>query len=99
MCVCVFKVLHFLQNVNFVTPQGENVIFDSNGDSPPKYELINLQPSPEGTMRVVTVGLYDASLPKERQFTMNAAPVVWTGGSKEVHIHKHTGQLQYIQLT
>uniref|UniRef100_A0A3B4E195 G-protein coupled receptors family 3 profile domain-containing protein n=1 Tax=Pygocentrus nattereri TaxID=42514 RepID=A0A3B4E195_PYGNA len=83
---CVFKVLRSLQNVNFITPQGESVFFDKNGDSPARYELINLQQVSEGTMKVATIGYYDASLPKHQQFTMNRNQIVWNGGSKRVPV-------------
>ncbi|XP_066540571.1 extracellular calcium-sensing receptor-like [Hoplias malabaricus] len=74
-----WEVVKSLQNVNFIASEGENVFFDKNGDSPARYELINLQRVPEGTMKVATIGYYDASLPKGRQFTLNSAQIVWNG--------------------
>ncbi|XP_072551877.1 extracellular calcium-sensing receptor [Salminus brasiliensis] len=79
-----WEVLQSLQNVHFITSEGESVFFDKNGDSPARYELINLQQVTAITMKVATIGYYDASLPKGRQFTMNGAQIVWTGGSKTV---------------
>lgn len=81
---CVFKVLYSLQNVNFTTDHRENVFFSKDGDSPAKYELINLQKFSKGTATVVTVGYYDASLPKDQQLTLNGAEIVWKGGSRMV---------------
>ncbi|XP_027017457.2 extracellular calcium-sensing receptor-like [Tachysurus fulvidraco] len=81
-----WEVLHFLQNVNFTTRQKENVFFSKNGDSPAKYELINLQKFSEGTTKVVTVGYYDASLPKDQQLTLNGVQIVWKGGSRTVPV-------------
>lgn len=89
--VCVFKVLHSLQNVNFTTRQKENVFFSNNGDTPAKYELINLQKFSEGTTKVVTVGYYDASLPKDQQLTLNGVQIVWKGGSRTVFSY-HTSK-------
>lgn len=66
-----------LSTVNFTTGGGERVYFDNNGDSPARYELINLQLTNKGTMEGVTVGLYDASLPESHQFIMNNIPVNW----------------------
>ncbi|RXN33007.1 extracellular calcium-sensing receptor-like protein [Labeo rohita] len=60
------KVLNSLQSINFTTPVGENVFFDNNGDSPARYELINLQSANKGKVEVETIGYYDASLPKVR---------------------------------
>ncbi|XP_040902363.1 extracellular calcium-sensing receptor-like [Toxotes jaculatrix] len=81
-----WQVLHYLQNINFTTSQGERVTFDQNGDSPARYELINLQHVTSGTMQVATVGAFDATLPREHQFMMNGMKIVWGGGSHTVPV-------------
>ncbi|XP_063763142.1 extracellular calcium-sensing receptor-like [Eleginops maclovinus] len=81
-----WQVLHYLQNIDFTTSQGERVTFDQNGDSPAKYELINLQHVTSGTIHFDTVGVFDASLPRERQFKMNGMKIVWEGGSHTVPV-------------
>ncbi|KAM9852840.1 uncharacterized protein ACBR49_003705 [Aulostomus maculatus] len=78
-----WQVLQYLSAVNFTTPAGERIYFDSNGDSPARYELVNLQVTNKGTMEGVTVGLYDASFPKSHQFIMNNIPLVWGHGHFE----------------
>ncbi|XP_028428775.1 extracellular calcium-sensing receptor-like isoform X1 [Perca flavescens] len=81
-----WQVLQYLNTVNFTTEEGERVHFDSNGDSPAKYELVNLQMTNKGTMEVVTVGIYDASLPENHQFIMNNIPVFRGNGLTEVPV-------------
>ncbi|XP_076853595.1 extracellular calcium-sensing receptor-like [Brachyhypopomus gauderio] len=81
-----WEVSQSLQNVNFITPQGESVFFYKNGDSPARYELINLQHVSEGTMKVATIGYYDASLPIGQQLIMNGIQIVWKGESKMVPV-------------
>uniref|UniRef100_A0A8C4DWQ1 G-protein coupled receptors family 3 profile domain-containing protein n=1 Tax=Dicentrarchus labrax TaxID=13489 RepID=A0A8C4DWQ1_DICLA len=71
-----WQVLRYLNTVNFTTKEGEKVYFDSNGDSPARYELVNLQITNKGTMEGATVGIYDASLPESHQFIMNNIPGV-----------------------
>lgn len=61
--------------------------FDQNGDPPARYELVNLRHVTSETMHVATVGVFDATLPHERQFIMNGMKIVWGGGSHTVHIH------------
>uniref|UniRef100_A0A8C6TL66 G-protein coupled receptors family 3 profile domain-containing protein n=1 Tax=Neogobius melanostomus TaxID=47308 RepID=A0A8C6TL66_9GOBI len=56
-----------LRNIRFQTKEGEEVYFNENGDPAAKYEIINWQPTAQGTVEFVTVGLYDASLPVDRQ--------------------------------
>lgn len=70
--------------MNFTTQEGERVYFDRNGDSPARYELVNLQMTNKGTMEGVTVGIYDASLPESRQFIRNNIPVMWGNGKTKV---------------
>ncbi|XP_059187321.1 extracellular calcium-sensing receptor-like [Centropristis striata] len=81
-----WQVLHYLQNINFLTSQGERVTFDRNGDPPARYELINLQHVTSGTMHVSTVGVFDATLPRDLQFIMNGLKIVWGGGSHTVPV-------------
>ncbi|XP_073350556.1 extracellular calcium-sensing receptor-like [Pagrus major] len=81
-----WQVLHHLQNINFTTSQGERVTFDQNGDSPARYELINVQHVTSETMHVATVGVFDATLPRGHQFIMNGMKVVWGGGSHTVPV-------------
>ncbi|XP_036393505.1 extracellular calcium-sensing receptor-like [Megalops cyprinoides] len=81
-----WQVLHYLQTVNFTTKEGEKVDFDSNGDSPATYELINLQRVKGTMMEIATIGYYDASLPKGQQFTMNNVSIIWGGDSKKVPV-------------
>ncbi|XP_067101735.1 extracellular calcium-sensing receptor-like isoform X1 [Osmerus mordax] len=81
-----WQVLHYLQTVNFTTKEGESVFFDSNGDSPARYELVSLQLAHSGTMKAVTIGIYDASLPASHQFMRHNSTVVWGGGVTKVPV-------------
>uniref|UniRef100_A0AAY4C9R1 Olfactory receptor C family, h1 n=1 Tax=Denticeps clupeoides TaxID=299321 RepID=A0AAY4C9R1_9TELE len=75
------QVLYFLQDVNFTMPSGETVFFNHDGDPIARYELVNWQNSEAGDTSFVTVGQYDASLPKGMQFAMNHVNIVWAGGA------------------
>ncbi|XP_068440256.1 extracellular calcium-sensing receptor-like [Clinocottus analis] len=86
-----WQVVHYLQNINFTTNQGERVTFDQNGDSPARYELVNIRHVTSRTVHVVTVGLFDSTLPSERQFTMNGKKIVWGGGSHTVPVSVCSG--------
>lgn len=65
---------------------GETLFFDSKGDSPARYELVNLQKVTKGTMEVVTIGYYDATQPRGQQFTMNNVNIIWGGGLRTVRV-------------
>lgn len=84
MSIMSFQLLHYISTVRFNTSEGETVYFDSNGDSPARYELVNLQMTSKGTLEGATVGIYDASLPENHQFLMSDVPIVWGNGETEV---------------
>uniref|UniRef100_A0A669BZK5 G-protein coupled receptors family 3 profile domain-containing protein n=1 Tax=Oreochromis niloticus TaxID=8128 RepID=A0A669BZK5_ORENI len=64
----------------------ERVYFNKNGDTPARYELVNLQFTIRGTMEGRTIGIFDASLPERNQFIMNNIRVVWGSGLTEVPV-------------
>lgn len=74
------------------------MFFSKNGDSPAKYELINLQKFSDSTTKVVTVGYYDASLPKDQQLTLNGVQIVWKGESTMVFPVKQLNLLRVVIL-
>lgn len=76
-------MLNQLKLVNFTTKNGFKVSFDSNGDPPAVYELINWQFKNNGTLDFVTVGQYDSSRPRGQEFKMSRN-ISWVGGQKEV---------------
>ncbi|XP_025754194.1 extracellular calcium-sensing receptor-like [Oreochromis niloticus] len=81
-----WQVLQYLNTVNFTTKEGERVYFNKNGDTPARYELVNLQFTIRGTMEGRTIGIFDASLPERNQFIMNNIRVVWGSGLTEVPV-------------
>uniref|UniRef100_A0A3B5QDW1 Extracellular calcium-sensing receptor-like n=1 Tax=Xiphophorus maculatus TaxID=8083 RepID=A0A3B5QDW1_XIPMA len=80
------KILQSLHRVNFTTVNGQRVYFDRNGDSPARYELVNLQITKRGIMEGETVGIYDATFPDDQQFIMNNISVVWANGLLEAPV-------------
>ncbi|CDQ86065.1 unnamed protein product [Oncorhynchus mykiss] len=79
-------ILEHIKNVRFKTKEGEEVYFNEKGDVTAKYDIINWQPKEDGSVEFVTVGLYDASLPAERQLTINNSSLVWTQNAKLVPV-------------
>ncbi|CDQ88096.1 unnamed protein product [Oncorhynchus mykiss] len=73
------QVLRYLRDVNFIMKSGERMYFDENGDPTAIYELVNWQRDQAGETVFVTVGNYNASLPKGDQFAMNGIQIVWAG--------------------
>ncbi|XP_027136391.1 extracellular calcium-sensing receptor-like [Larimichthys crocea] len=78
------QVLMQLKKVNF-SQNGYDVSFDANGDPVAKYELVNWQISESGSIEMVTVGHYDASLPVGQEFRINKN-LTWVDGSTQVPV-------------
>ncbi|XP_062861007.1 extracellular calcium-sensing receptor-like [Trichomycterus rosablanca] len=80
-----WQILDQLKRVNFTTKNGFQVSFDSSGDPPALYELLNWQFVKDGTLDFVTVGQYDSSRPRGQEFKMSRT-IRWVGGQSEVPV-------------
>ncbi|XP_060734337.1 extracellular calcium-sensing receptor-like [Tachysurus vachellii] len=80
-----WQIFTQLKKVNFTTNNGFQVSFDSNGDPPAVYELINWQYKKNGALEFVTVGQYDSSRPRGQEFKMSKN-ITWVGGQTEVPV-------------
>ncbi|XP_060779010.1 extracellular calcium-sensing receptor-like [Neoarius graeffei] len=80
-----WQILKQLKLVNFTTKNGFKVSFDSNGDPPAVYELINWQYMKDGTLDFVTVGHYDSSRPRGQEFRMSRN-ISWVGGQTQLPV-------------
>ncbi|XP_039640602.1 extracellular calcium-sensing receptor-like [Perca fluviatilis] len=78
------EVLTQLKKVNF-SQHGYDVSFDANGDPVARYELVNWQKRESGSIEIVTVGHYDASLPVGQKFRTNRN-LTWVNGGTQVPV-------------
>uniref|UniRef100_A0A8C9ZE84 Extracellular calcium-sensing receptor-like n=2 Tax=Sander lucioperca TaxID=283035 RepID=A0A8C9ZE84_SANLU len=79
-----FTILQHIKMIQFKTKEGDEVYFNENGDPAAKYEIINWQPTEHGIVDFVTVGLYDASLPADKQLNLQNKSVIWAQNSQQV---------------
>uniref|UniRef100_H3CD06 G-protein coupled receptors family 3 profile domain-containing protein n=1 Tax=Tetraodon nigroviridis TaxID=99883 RepID=H3CD06_TETNG len=76
------QVLTELKRVNF-SHNGDTVSFDANGDPVAKYELVNWKKRDSGSIDVVPVGYYDASLPEGQELRIYR-DITWVDGRTQV---------------
>ncbi|XP_014826136.1 PREDICTED: extracellular calcium-sensing receptor-like [Poecilia mexicana] len=74
-------ILHQIKEIYFKTKEGDEVYFNENGDPAAKYEIINWQRRDNGPVEFAVVGLYDASLPEDRQMDVHIESIVWAQNS------------------
>ncbi|XP_068574377.1 extracellular calcium-sensing receptor-like [Cebidichthys violaceus] len=72
------ELLQHLNKVNFTTPQGEMFYFQE-GDTPAKYDLVNWQETPEGSLKLVLIGRVDGF-----DLHLNESAIQWSTGSNQV---------------
>lgn len=73
-----------IKKIRFKTKEGEEVYFNEYGDPAAKYDIINWQPKKDGAVEFVTIGLYDASLPEDKQLHIHNLTLTWANNSKQV---------------
>ncbi|XP_026169703.1 extracellular calcium-sensing receptor-like [Mastacembelus armatus] len=74
------ELLQHLNKVNFTTPQGEGFYFQG-ADIPAKYDLVNWQKTPEGSLKLVLVGHVDGF-----DIHLNESAIQWSSGSNQVPV-------------
>uniref|UniRef100_A0A3B3DA83 Olfactory receptor C family, x3 n=1 Tax=Oryzias melastigma TaxID=30732 RepID=A0A3B3DA83_ORYME len=71
-----WELLHYMKHANF-SVLGKEVNFDLNGDPIAYYDLMNWQQMPDGSLSLVKVGFYDASLPSGQNLVINDSMIQW----------------------
>nr|XP_014353900.1 PREDICTED: extracellular calcium-sensing receptor-like [Latimeria chalumnae] len=74
-----WQLLHYFRNVHFKNKNGDDVYFDSNGDPPAQYDILNWHLIPDGSLIYVKVGSMDFSAPQGQNFIINESAIVWNG--------------------
>uniref|UniRef100_A0A8C2C889 G-protein coupled receptors family 3 profile domain-containing protein n=1 Tax=Cyprinus carpio TaxID=7962 RepID=A0A8C2C889_CYPCA len=74
-------LLYFMKRTHFTT-LGEEVRFDDNGDPIASYDLMNWQRESDGSLQLVRVGFYDASLENEKDLVIDEPAIMWHRGEK-----------------
>ncbi len=75
------KLLYYMTQTHFTT-LGEEVRFDENGDPIASYDLMNWQRGSDGSLQLVRVGFYDASLKDDKDLVINEPVIMWYRGEK-----------------
>uniref|UniRef100_A0A8C5BL57 G-protein coupled receptors family 3 profile domain-containing protein n=1 Tax=Gadus morhua TaxID=8049 RepID=A0A8C5BL57_GADMO len=68
--------------INIFSILGEKVDFDLNGDPIASYDLMNWRRELDGSLRLLKVGFYDASLSPELSLVVNASAIQWPVGQQ-----------------
>ncbi|XP_051952885.1 extracellular calcium-sensing receptor-like [Xyrauchen texanus] len=78
-----WQLVHYLQNVNFTTSFGDHVSFNENGDALSIYDVMNWQPSSDGSIIVRTVGVVDEGAATGKLLTLDEDALYWNFETKK----------------
>ncbi|XP_043915197.1 extracellular calcium-sensing receptor-like [Protopterus annectens] len=73
-----WQLLHYLKNVRFKNPGGEEIYFDQSGDPPARYDILNWQISSDGTNNYVKVGHFDNTAAEALKMVINDTTIQWS---------------------
>ncbi|XP_051952884.1 extracellular calcium-sensing receptor-like [Xyrauchen texanus] len=76
-----WQLLHYMKRTNFTT-HGEEVRLDDNGNPIASYDLLNMQRGSDGSLHLVIVGFFDASLEEDKDLVIDEPLIVWHRGEK-----------------
>ncbi|XP_073706950.1 extracellular calcium-sensing receptor-like [Garra rufa] len=72
-----WQVVHYLQKVNFTTGFGDHVSFDKNGDALAIYDVLNWQPSSDGSIKLHRVGVVNEGAATGVVLTLDEDAFYW----------------------
>ncbi|XP_002665412.5 extracellular calcium-sensing receptor-like [Danio rerio] len=71
-----WQLVHYLKKVNFTTSFGDSVSFDNNGDALAIYDVLNWQPSSEGSIKLHNIGVVN-EVATGMVLTLNNDEIYW----------------------
>ncbi|XP_050991313.1 LOW QUALITY PROTEIN: extracellular calcium-sensing receptor-like [Labeo rohita] len=77
-----WQLVHYLQKVNFTTGYGDQVSFDKNGDALAIYDVLNWQPSSDGSIMIHPVGVVNKGAATEMVLTLDEDAIHWNFETK-----------------
>uniref|UniRef100_A0A8C1L1V3 Extracellular calcium-sensing receptor-like n=1 Tax=Cyprinus carpio TaxID=7962 RepID=A0A8C1L1V3_CYPCA len=78
-----WQLVHYLQKVNFTTGFGDHVSFDKNGDALAIYDVLNWQPSSDGSIRIYTVGVVNEGATTGVVLKLDEDAIYWNFETKK----------------
>ncbi|KAK9958622.1 hypothetical protein ABG768_010733 [Culter alburnus] len=78
-----WQLVHYLQKVNFTTSFGDHVSFDENGDALAIYDVMNWQPSSDGSISIYTVGVVNEELETGTVLRLEEDAIYWNFETKK----------------
>ncbi|XP_075393916.1 vomeronasal type-2 receptor 26-like [Tenrec ecaudatus] len=80
-----WQLLPHLRNVHFTAPNGNEVFFDANGDTPGEFDILHGQDTPEGAFQFMAIGKVSVSTLSKAEGIFNDSAIRWRGGVQQAN--------------
>ncbi|XP_078518767.1 extracellular calcium-sensing receptor-like [Lissotriton helveticus] len=79
-----WQMLHYVKNVHMKISAGSEILFDSNGDTPPLYDVLYWHMTSSDSSSFVKVGTYNGQAPQGLKLVINKSAILWGGKHTQV---------------
>ncbi|XP_077326760.1 extracellular calcium-sensing receptor-like [Lithobates pipiens] len=79
-----WKVAQYLKKVHFKNPMGEEIYFDSSGNPPTTYDVLNWHRNSDGSIDFAKVGQYSIRETQLKELSINVTAIKWITGDPEI---------------
>ncbi|CAH2272627.1 extracellular calcium-sensing receptor-like [Pelobates cultripes] len=79
-----WQFLYHLRRVHLKGNVGDDLYFDSLGNAPAVYDIINWQEEPSGLASLAIVGMYESGVLQGQNIIIDYASIKWAKGIKQV---------------
>ncbi|XP_029437809.1 extracellular calcium-sensing receptor-like [Rhinatrema bivittatum] len=79
-----WQLLHYMKKVHFWNKLGEEMYYDSAGNPPAVYDIINWNLKPDGAIRYVKVGSFDSRASRGQELSINISAIWWNTQHAEI---------------
>ncbi|KAJ1084861.1 hypothetical protein NDU88_005007 [Pleurodeles waltl] len=81
-----WQFLHYLKNVSYRNTAGQRIYFDSNGDSPGFFDIVNWRMLDNGISSFSKVGTFTTQATGSHKLIINNSAILWGGEDIQVRI-------------
>ncbi|XP_043929529.1 vomeronasal type-2 receptor 26-like [Protopterus annectens] len=78
------KLFHYVKNVHFKNRAGDDIFFNEHGEGRARYDIVNWQVLPNGTVKNPKVGIYESRTPGHHEVSIDENAIFWNTMHSEV---------------
>ncbi|XP_043942743.1 extracellular calcium-sensing receptor-like [Protopterus annectens] len=72
-----WQLFHYVKNIYFKNRAGDEIFFNEDGAGRARYDIVNWQVLPNGTVRNPNVGIYESRTPDHHEVSIDESAILW----------------------